>query len=79
MRVSQLAKELNRDSKEIIAILDKKGIEGKKPQSGIDSSEESMIRNALGGGNSATAVKEAKSELVKEMKVEQKKIGRAHV
>lgn len=47
MRVSQLAKELGKESKDIVALLEKNGIE-KKAQSGLEASEEEMVRKAFG-------------------------------
>ncbi len=47
MRVSQLAKELEKESKEIIAILEKKGVEGKKPQSGLAEDEIALVKRTL--------------------------------
>ena len=46
MRVHELAKELNLESKKVIEFLSGKNIE-KTPQSGLDAAEENMIRNAF--------------------------------
>ncbi len=47
MRVSELAKELEKGSKDIIEILEKNGVEGKKAQSGLVDSEVAMVKRTL--------------------------------
>ena len=47
MRISSLAKELEKESKDLIAILEKNGVVGKKAQSGVDDNEIQMIKDAL--------------------------------
>ena len=46
MRVHEIAKELNVESRKVIDFLAGKNIE-KSPQSGLEEAEESMIRNAF--------------------------------
>ncbi len=47
-KVIELAKELNKPSKEIIDFLQKKGIEGKTPQSPLEDDVAGMVRKELG-------------------------------
>ncbi len=48
-KVHELAKELEKQSKEIIAFLQDKGIEVKAPQSSLEDDVVDMVRKALGG------------------------------
>ena len=65
MRVHELAKALEKDSKEIINILKEQGIE-KKAQSALEENEVVLVKNALG-----VAVEESKND--NEEKAEEKK------
>ena len=65
MRVHELAKALEEDSKEIINILKEQGIE-KKAQSALEENEVVLVKNALG-----VAVEESKND--NEEKAEEKK------
>ena len=47
MRVSQLAKELGKESKEVISILEKNGITGKKAPSGLDEAEIKVVKDSI--------------------------------
>ena len=47
MRIHEFAKRINKDSKDIIAILQANGIEGKKPASSISESEMNMVLEKL--------------------------------
>ena len=47
MRIHEFAKKINKDSKDIIAILQANGIEGKKPASSISESEMNMVLEKL--------------------------------
>ena len=47
MRIHEFAKKINKDSKDIIAILQTNGIEGKKPASSISESEMNMVLEKL--------------------------------
>lgn len=52
LKVHELAKQLERQSKEIIAFLQEKGIEGKAAQSALEEDIVALVRNAFGQGNS---------------------------
>lgn len=60
IKVHELAKELDRQSKEIIAFLQEKGIEVKAAQSSVEEDAASMVRSAFGQKSSVNtdAVKE---------------------
>lgn len=58
IKVHELAKELDMQSKDIIAILDALGIEGKKPASGLEDDQVEAVRKKL----KAPQVQAAKSE-----------------
>ena len=91
--INKLSKELGVESKEIIALLEKNGITGKKHQSGLEPEEEAVVRKAFGAKaapkveektDSKKAVKteskkEAKTESKKEAKTEIKKDTKAEV
>ena len=47
MRIHEFAKKINKDSKDIIAILQANEIEGKKPASSISESEMNMVLEKL--------------------------------
>ncbi len=47
MRVHELAKELEKDSKEIISILEQNGVTGKKAQSSVNEEEIQMVKSIL--------------------------------
>ena len=47
MRIHEFAKKINKDSKDIIAVLQANGIEGKKPASSISESEMNMVLEKL--------------------------------
>lgn len=66
MRVSDIAKELGMQSKEVIAILEANGIEGKKAASGLDDAQADMIRNKAKAPAKAEAPKAEKAEPKKE-------------
>ena len=85
MNISELAKELNTTSKEVIAVLQANGYAYKSPQKILDEQAESVVRKNISGGAAAKAeakkeepkaepVKEEKKEVVKqEGAVEEKK------
>ena len=56
MRVHELAKELNIDNKEVIEVLEKSGIAGKKAASGLEENEIASVKKAFSGAPKATAV-----------------------
>ena len=49
MKVHELAKELDKQSKEVIAFLQEKGIDVKAAQSSIEDDAVAMVRKAFGG------------------------------
>ena len=49
MKVHELAKELDKQSKDVIAFLQEKGIEVKAAQSSIEDDAVDMVRKAFGG------------------------------
>ena len=55
MRVSELAKELGKTSKEVLDILKTNNIEGKSHSSNVTEDQTSIVRRALGGGQSRPA------------------------
>ena len=59
MRISELAKELEIQSKEVIAFLETKGVEGKKAASGVNADEEKLVRDNFGKGKAPAAKAEA--------------------
>ncbi len=63
IKVHELAKELDKQSKDILSFLQEKGIEAKAAQSSIEEEAAELVRKAFG---SAKAQKEAKAEDVKE-------------
>ena len=81
IRIHELAKELKKENKEIIAFLQEKGVEGKTASSGLDAQEEQLVRNAF---DQKAAVKpevkaEAKPEVKPEVKPEAKPEGKPEV
>ncbi len=48
-KVHELAKEVNRQSKEILAFLQEKGIEVKAPNSSVEEAHAELVRKAFGG------------------------------
>ena len=58
IKVHELAKELDKQSKEIIAFLQEKGVEAKAAQSTIEDDAVAMVRNHF-GAKSENQVKEA--------------------
>ncbi|MFI3201462.1 MAG: translation initiation factor IF-2 N-terminal domain-containing protein, partial [Eubacteriales bacterium] len=76
MRVSELAKDSGKTSKEVITILENNGVTGKKPQSGLDDQQIVMIKKVLQGGTSRETSKntEIKNETTNEVAPKKKKI-----
>ena len=62
MRVHELAKQLGRESKELIAILQEKGYEGKTASSSVDESAVSIIMESYGGSKKAAGDDDKKGE-----------------
>ena len=74
MKVHELAKELNIQSKEVLAFLQEKGIEAKAAQSSLEDSSIEIVRKAFGGKGDTQLVdnkttEEGKKETVTEEKV----------
>ena len=61
MKVHELAKELDKQSKEIVAFLQSKGIEVKAAQSSIEDDAIALVRNAFGQVSSKSEKKEEKA------------------
>ena len=73
IKVHEIAKELDKQSKEIIAFLQGKGIEVKAAQSSIEEDVANMVRKTLGGAKSAAeAVPDKKEEVKAEVRAEGK-------
>ena len=70
MKVHELAKELDKQSKELIAFLQDKGYEVKVAQSSIEDEAIALVRKHFGGGaaQAVEAPKAAKAEEEKELK-----------
>ena len=76
MNISELAKELNTTSKEVIAVLQANGYAYKSPQKILDVQAESVVRKNISGGavpKAETKKEEPKAEPVKEEKKESAK------
>ncbi|MBO5094101.1 MAG: translation initiation factor IF-2 [Lachnospiraceae bacterium] len=82
IKVHELAKEVDKQSKEIIAFLQNKGVEVKVAQSSVEDEAADMVRREFGvkgavkaeGAKTEAAAQEApKTEALKEDKTEQKK------
>jgi len=77
IKVHEIAKELDKQSKEIIAFLREKGIEVKAAQSSLEEDVANMVRKTLGGGKDTRQAapdkkEEAKPEARAEGKMETK-------
>ena len=70
MRVHELAKELARDSKEIINILKEQGIE-KKAQSAVEDAEIALVKKALGLGEAPKEENKPQEDKAKKSNVSQ--------
>ncbi len=67
MKVHELAKELNISSKEVLALLQEKGIEAKAAQSSLEESSIEIVRKAFGGkGDTQLADNKTTDEVKKE-------------
>ena len=58
IKVHELAKEFDKQSKEILAFLNDKGIEAKAAQSSVDDEAAEMVRKAFGKAKAEAAPKE---------------------
>ncbi len=63
IKVHELAKELGKQSKDILSFLQEKGIEAKAAQSSVEEADAQMVRSAFGGSVAPKA--EAKTEAPK--------------
>ncbi len=66
MKVHELAKEVNKSSKEIVAFLQEKGIEAKAANSSVDDANVELVRKAF-GGKGDTQVGETREKASKEV------------
>ncbi len=75
MKVHELAKEVNRSSKEIVAFLQEKGIEAKAANSSVEEANVELVRKAFGGKGDTQVgeTREKTSEEVKKGKAVQEK------
>ena len=64
-KVYELAKELNKSSKEVVAFLQEKGIEVKAAQSSVDDAAAELVKKHFGGQSEVKTVEEPKTENVK--------------
>lgn len=60
IKIHELAKELDRQSKEVIAFLQEKGIEAKVAQSTVEEDAAALVRKHFGGGAKEQTKEEAK-------------------
>ena len=92
MKVHELAKELERQSKELVAFLQDKGYEVKAAQSSVEEEAIALVRRHFGGGEAQGAVSGTAAGAVEDSRVKaveagpkaeqtavKEKIGRAHV
>ncbi len=74
IKVHEIAKELEKQSKEILAFLQDKGIEVKAAQSSVEDEVADMVRKAFGKGEKAPVVPEAAPEVKVEPAREEKPV-----
>lgn len=72
IKVHEIAKELEKQSKEIIAFLKDKGIEVKSHQSSLEDDAADMVRKAFGKSSAVPGKSEEKTEVKAEAKTEVK-------
>ena len=65
IKVHELAKEIDRSSKEVVAFLQENGIEAKAAQSSVEESAADMVRKHFGGKTQETKKEEVKVEATK--------------
>ena len=70
IKVHELAKELEKQSKEVIAFLQEKGIEVKAAQSSVEEDAAEMVRKAFGAVKKEDAKADVKPEAKEEVKAE---------
>ena len=72
IKVHELAKELEKQSREVIAFLQEKGIEVKAAQSSVEEDAAEMVRKAFGAAKKADVKAEVKPEAKAEAEPEAK-------
>ena len=65
IKVHELAKELDKQSKEVLAFLQEKGIEAKAAQSAVEEDAAAMVRAHFGAAAAPKADAPAKAEVKK--------------
>jgi len=65
MRIHELAKEIDKTSKEVITLLETQGISGKAAQSTLEDTQVEIVKKALSGVDTSTAKHANKEEMVK--------------
>ena len=79
IKVHELAKELEKQSREVIAFLQEKGIEVKAAQSSVEEDAAEMVRKAFGAAKKADVKAEVKPEAKAEAKPEAKEEAKTEV
>ena len=74
IKVHELAKEVDRQSKEVIAFLQNKGIEVKAAQSSVEDSAAEMVRQEM-KKKAEVAFKEMESEIMKVIKQDESSVN----
>ncbi len=77
IKVHELAKELEKQSKEVIAFLQEKGIEVKAAQSSVEEDAAEMVRKAFGAVKKEDTKADVKPEAKEEVKAETKAEAKA--
>ena len=72
MRVHEFAKQINKDSKEVIAILTANGIEGKKTMSSIAEKEMELVLEKIQEKKKSEAIPEKKQGKEQQKNTEKK-------
>lgn len=70
IKVHELAKELDKQSKEILAFLNEQGVEAKAAQSSVEEADADKVRKHFGGADSAPAAKTEAPAAAPEVKKE---------
>ena len=79
MKISELAKDLNITSKEVIKFLQDNGYDYKSPQKNLVEEEENLVRKGLTAGSAKTEKAEAKADKKEEAKPDKKEEKEAPV
>ena len=75
IKIYELAKELDKPSKELVVFLNKKDVEAKTHMSTIDEAEADMVRKAFAPKADAEKAEEEKSDAPKKKKIVQSENG----